>query len=41
LRFNGALKSFTYGNGEVHSMTQNARGLPEHSRDSKTKKGPE
>jgi RHS repeat-associated protein len=34
LRFNGALKSFTYGNGEVHSMTQNARGLPEHSRDS-------
>jgi RHS repeat-associated protein len=25
---NGALKQFTYGNGIVHSMTQNARQLP-------------
>jgi RHS repeat-associated protein len=26
---NGALKQFTYGNGIVHTMTQNARQLPE------------
>jgi RHS repeat-associated protein len=26
---NGALKQFTYGNGIVHSMTQNARQLPQ------------
>jgi len=30
---NGALKQFTYGNGIVHSMTQNVRGLPDRSRD--------
>ncbi|NZA26864.1 RHS repeat protein, partial [Luteimonas sp. SJ-92] len=30
---NGALKQFTYGNGAVHTLTQNARGLPERSRD--------
>lgn len=30
---NGALKQFTYGNGIVHTLTQNARGLPERSRD--------
>jgi RHS repeat-associated protein len=30
---NGALKSFSYGNGIVHTMTQNARQLPEISTD--------
>ena len=29
----GALRQFTYGNGIVHTLTQNARGLPERSRD--------
>jgi len=31
---NGAIKQFTYGNGIVHSMTQNARQLPNRSTDS-------
>ncbi|WP_158497855.1 RHS repeat protein [Pseudoxanthomonas suwonensis] len=31
---NGAIKQFTYGNGIVHSMTQNARQLPARSTDS-------
>ncbi|WP_043689969.1 RHS repeat protein [Luteimonas huabeiensis] len=30
---NGAVKQFTYGNGIVRTFTQNARGLPERSRD--------
>ena len=30
---NGALKQFTYGNGIVHTLTQNTRGLPDRSRD--------
>lgn len=30
---NGAIKQFTYGNGIVHTLTQNARGLPDRSRD--------
>ncbi|KFN50645.1 RHS repeat domain-containing protein [Arenimonas composti] len=30
---NGAVQQFTYGNGIVHSMIQNARQLPERSRD--------
>jgi len=30
---NGALKRFTYGNGIVHAMTQNARQLPSRSTD--------
>ena len=30
---NGALKQFTYGNGIVHTMTQNARMLPSKSTD--------
>jgi YD repeat-containing protein len=30
---NGALKQFTYGNGIVHTLSQNARGLPVRSRD--------
>ncbi len=30
---NGAIKGFTYGNGIVHSLTQNMRGLPERSSD--------
>ena len=30
---NGALKQFTYGNGIVHTMTQNARQLPSASSD--------
>lgn len=30
---NGALKQFTYGNGVVHTMDQNARKLPMRSRD--------
>lgn len=30
---NGALKQFTYGNGLVHTLTLNARQLPERSRD--------
>ncbi len=30
---NGALKQFTYGNGIVHTLTQNVRGLPDTSRD--------
>jgi RHS repeat-associated protein len=31
---NGALKQFSYGNGIVHTMTQNARQLPARSLDS-------
>ena len=31
---NGAIKQFTYGNGIVHTMTQNARQLPARSVDS-------
>ncbi len=31
---NGAIKRFTYGNGLVHTMVQNARQLPERSADS-------
>lgn len=31
---NGAIAGFTYGNGKVHAMTQNARRLPERSTDS-------
>ncbi len=30
---NGAIAGFTYGNGIVHAMTPNARGLPERSSD--------
>lgn len=30
---NGAISGFTYGNGIVHTMMQNARQLPERSRD--------
>ncbi|WP_211369485.1 RHS repeat-associated core domain-containing protein [Pseudoxanthomonas kalamensis] len=30
---NGAIKQFTYGNGIVHAMTQNARQLPARSTD--------
>lgn len=30
---NGAIKSFTYGNGIVHTLTQNARELPSESKD--------
>ncbi len=30
---NGALKQFTYGNGIVHSLIQNTRGLPDRSVD--------
>lgn len=30
---NGALRSFTYGNGIVHSVSQGARKLPERARD--------
>jgi RHS repeat-associated protein len=30
---NGAIKQFTYGNGVVHTMTQNLRGLPARSQD--------
>ncbi len=30
---NGAIKQFTYANGIVHTLTQNARGLAERSRD--------
>jgi RHS repeat-associated protein len=30
---NGAIKQFTYGNGIVHTMTQNARQLPSRSTD--------
>jgi RHS repeat-associated protein len=30
---NGGMASFTYGNGIVHTMTPNARQLPERSRD--------
>ena len=30
---NGAIKQFTYGNGIVHTLAQNERGLPERSRD--------
>ena len=30
---NGAIAGFTYGNGIVHSLEQNERGLPERSRD--------
>jgi RHS repeat-associated protein len=31
---NGAMKQFTYGNGRVHTLTQNARQLPLRSLDS-------
>lgn len=31
---NGAMAQFTYGNGLVHTLTQNARGLPDRSSDS-------
>ena len=30
---NGAMAQFTYGNGLVHTLTQNARGLPDRSSD--------
>jgi RHS repeat-associated protein len=30
---NGAIHQFTYGNGIVHTLTQNARGLPDRSQD--------
>ena len=30
---NGALQQFTYGNGITHTLTQNARQLPQHSQD--------
>ena len=30
---NGAIKQFTYGNGVVHTLAQNARGLPARSTD--------
>jgi YD repeat-containing protein len=30
---NGAIKQFTYGNGIVHTLTQNARQLPDTSQD--------
>jgi RHS repeat-associated protein len=30
---NGALKQFTYGNGIVHTLDQNLRGLPDRSKD--------
>jgi hypothetical protein len=30
---NGAIAGFTYGNGVVHTLTQNARGLPDRSKD--------
>ncbi|WP_129136899.1 RHS repeat protein [Luteimonas sp. YGD11-2] len=30
---NGAVKQFTYGNGVVHTLAQNARGLPDRRRD--------
>jgi len=30
---NGAIKQFTYGNGIVHTLAQNARGLPIRSSD--------
>ncbi len=30
---NGAIKSFSYGNGIAHTLTQNVRGLPERSVD--------
>ncbi len=30
---NGAVASFTYGNGITHTLTQNARGLPQISKD--------
>jgi RHS repeat-associated protein len=30
---NGAIKQFTYGNGIVHTLTQNVRGLPDSSKD--------
>ncbi len=32
---NGAIQQFSYGNGVVHTMTQNARRLPARSRDVK------
>ncbi|KGQ18161.1 Rhs family protein [Lysobacter dokdonensis DS-58] len=31
---NGALDQFTYGNGIVHKLLQNARGMPDRSKDS-------
>lgn len=36
---NGAMSGFTYGNGIVHAMTQNARQLPSRSVDSYTTAG--
>ncbi len=30
---NGAIKQFTYGNGIVHTLSQNTRQLPDTSRD--------
>ncbi len=33
---NGAIKQFTYGNGIVHTLAQNARGLPQRSTDCTT-----
>ncbi|HVI26067.1 MAG TPA: RHS repeat protein [Xanthomonadaceae bacterium] len=30
---NGGIRQFTYGNGIVHTLAQNERGLPERSRD--------
>ncbi len=32
---NGAISGFTYGNGAVHTLTQNRRGLPANSLDKK------
>lgn len=32
---NGGMAGFTYGNGIVHTLVQNARGLPDRSRDVK------
>jgi hypothetical protein len=32
---NGAMAQFTYGNGVVHSLNQNVRGLPDRSLDAK------
>jgi len=33
---NGAIKAFTYGNGIVHTLAQNASGLPARSTDCTT-----
>jgi YD repeat-containing protein len=37
---NGGMKQFTYGNGIVHTMQQNSRGLPERSQDVKAGASP-